>query len=53
MQIFLHFHIKDSHFSHKKLFAPKTTGPKSVPASRKGPMLIFAHYTPVSVTTVL
>ena len=53
MQIFLHFHKKDSHFSHKKLFAPKFTCPKSVPASRKGAMLIFAHYTPPTVTTYL
>ena len=35
MQIFLHFHKKDSRFSDKKLFAPKTTCPKSVPASFK------------------
>ena len=31
MQIFLHFHKKDSHFCDKKLFAPKITCPKSVP----------------------
>ena len=31
MQIFLHFHKKDSHFSDNKLFAPKSTCPKSVP----------------------
>ena len=31
MQIFLHFHKKDSPFCDKKFFAPKITCPKSVP----------------------
>ena len=35
MQIFLHFHEKDSHFSDNNLFAPKNTWPKSVPVSFK------------------
>ena len=35
LQIFLHFHEKDSHFSDNNLFAPKNTWPKSVPVSFK------------------
>ena len=35
LQIFLHFHEKDSHFSDNNLFGPKNTWPKSVPVSFK------------------